>query len=127
MEMEVKVFNLSGALLALAIQYQQMYEPTRSLDWVIEESLVAGLAAKKRSKDYSEQTKNDKAFRAAIQADPLVVLDPKKMTALLVKYKQGGATKGGNPFDALLKQISPEEAAKQENVPSSEPTNPAGA
>lgn len=116
---DVKQFNLMGALLALAIQYQQQYEPTRSLDWVIEESLIAGLAAKKRSKEYSEQTKNDKDFRKAIQADPLVVLDPKKMTALLVKYKQGGATKGGN-FDALLAKLSPEEAAKSAEVPATE-------
>jgi hypothetical protein len=116
---DIVQFNLTGALLMLIANYHEQYDPTHSLEFVIEECLLAGVQAKQRSKDYSEQTRNRKDFEKAIATDPLIVLDPKRMTALMRKYKIGGIsnpTNGANPLAAIEAAIA-SAAAPAPSVP----------
>jgi len=83
--------KISGALLALLQYYHQKYEDKRSLQYVIEDCLQAGVDAKRRSKEYSEKTENRKRFEKAIASDPTVVLRPADMLTLMKKYGIGSS------------------------------------
>lgn len=83
--------NISGAQLALLQYYHDRYDRDHSLTYTFEECLVAGIEAKKRSKEYSEQTNNRKKFEKEIAANPAIVLKPDQMLALMKKYGIGSS------------------------------------
>lgn len=83
--------TISGAQLALLQYYHDKYDREHSLTYTFEECLVAGIEAKKRSKEYSEQTNNRKKFEKEIAANPAVVLNPVEMLKLMKKYGIGSS------------------------------------
>lgn len=89
--METLSVNISGAQLALLQYYHDKYDRDHSLTFTFEECLVAGIEAKKRSKEYSEQTNNRKKFEKEIAANPSVVLNPVAMLGLMKKYGIGSS------------------------------------
>lgn len=89
--LEVLQVTISGAQLALLQFFHDRYDRDHSLTYTFEECLVAGIEAKRRSKEYSEATNNRKKFEKEIAADPTVVLQPVKMLALMKKYGIGAS------------------------------------
>lgn len=83
--------TISGAQLALLQYYHDRYDRDHSLTYTFEECLVAGIEAKKRSKEYSEQTNNRKKFEKEIAQNPGIVLKPIEMLALMKKYGIGSS------------------------------------
>src|SRR6478735_7165659 len=88
---ETLAVTISGAQLALLQYYHDRYDRDHSLTYTFEECLVAGIEAKKRSKEYSEQTNNRKKFEKEIAANPSVVLNPVAMLGLMKKYGIGSS------------------------------------
>lgn len=88
-EQNALVVTITGAQLALLQYYHDTYDRDHSLTYTFEECLVAGIEAKKRSKEYSEQTNNRKKFEKEIATNPGVVLNPAAMLQLMKKYKIG--------------------------------------
>ena len=83
---DVLKIELSGAVLRLLTHFHDKYDKDHSLNYTMEECLVAGIQAKQRSKDYSVETQNRKKFEKELAADPSVILHPDKMLRLCKKY-----------------------------------------
>jgi hypothetical protein len=81
--------EITGAELVLLLRYQQDWEPQSSTQYILESALVAGLEAKRRSKEYSRDQRNLKEFNKAVMRDPSVMLDEKRRNALMTKYRIG--------------------------------------
>lgn len=90
-ELQVLEVKISGAQLALLQYFHDKYDRDHSLTYTFEECLVAGIEAKKRSKEYSEQTNNRKKFEKEIAANPAIVLNPAGMLNLMKKYGIGSS------------------------------------
>lgn len=78
--------EITGSVLKLLTFFHDKYDRDHSLNYTLEECLIAGVQAKQRSKEYSEQTNNRKKFEREIAADPTVILHPDKMLRLCKKY-----------------------------------------
>jgi hypothetical protein len=124
--------TISGAQLALLQYYHDRYDNDHSLTYTFEECLVAGIEAKKRSKEYSEQTNNRKKFEKEIAANPAIVLQPDQMLKLMKKYGIGSSnTKLEDQVMAAAEKMQAEaeaeELAKLEAAtkPTTEPTKAA--
>jgi hypothetical protein len=89
--MDVLQINLSGSVLKLVENFHQTWDKEHSLNYTIEDCLVAGVEAKRRSKEYSEATNNRKKFEKEIATDPSIILNPSKMLDLMKKYKIGSS------------------------------------
>lgn len=87
--------NPSPALVALLLAYQEKWEPRKSLTYIAEECILAGLTAKDRSKQYSEETQNARRFQQVLAEHPEYIMDAAKMQELAKKFRIG-ASKGGN-------------------------------
>ena len=87
--------NPSPALVALLMAYQKRWEPNKSLEFIAEECILAGVTAKDRSKQYSEETQNSRAFQKVLSDHPEYITDPEKMASLAKKFRIG-SSKGGS-------------------------------
>lgn len=110
--------TISGAQLALLQFYHDRYDRDHSLTYTFEECLVAGIEAKKRSKEYSEATNNRKRFEKEIASNPAVVLNPVEMLKLMKKYGIGSS-------NSKLEQQVMEAAEKLEEAQLEAATKPA--
>jgi hypothetical protein len=117
--MDTLQVSISGAQLALLRYYHDRYDRDHSLTYTFEECLVAGIEAKKRSKEYSEATLNRKKFEKEIAANPAIVLKPDQMLKLMQKYGIGSSNAN------LEKQVL-EAAEKMEEAELEKATAPAG-
>jgi uncharacterized protein YneF (UPF0154 family) len=116
--MDTLQVTISGAQLALLQYFHDRYDRDHSLTYTFEECLVAGIEAKKRSKEYSEATNNRKKFEKEIAANPGIVLKPVEMLALMKKYGIGSS-------NAKLEEQVMEAAEKLEEAELEKATAPA--
>ncbi len=89
--MDALELKLTGSVLKLAQNFRQRWDKDHSLTYVIEDAIVAGLEAKRRSKEYSEKNQNQKKFEKEIATDPQIILHPDKMLTLMKKYGFGAS------------------------------------
>lgn len=82
--------TVEGSVLKLLKYFHDKYDREHSLNYTFEECLVAGIQAKQRSKEYSEETQNRKKFERALASDPSVITDPERMKKLCAKFGIGG-------------------------------------
>lgn len=114
---QLKDVELTGAIVKLLIVFNQTHDKDHSLQYTLEECLLAGITAKNRSKEYSEATQNRKKFEKEIAADPTVVLDPERMAKLCRKFGIGGtavaAIKTPTEVEAALEAATAPPAASE--------------
>lgn len=84
--------EITGALLVLLQSYHDRWDKDHSLRYTLEDCLLAGVQAKKRSKEYSAATENRKRFEREIAANPAIVMDPAAMIKLCRKYGIGASS-----------------------------------
>lgn len=101
--------TIEAAVLVLLAQLRQDFYKDKSLQYVLEECLVTGAKALRRSKEYSQETKNNRAFADALKANPAIALDPKALASLMVKYRIGAASTKPAEVEAAESEV---EAAK---------------
>lgn len=120
--------EITGAELVLLLRYQQDWEPQSSTQYILESALVAGLEAKRRSKEYSRDQRNLKEFNKAVMRDPSVMLDEKRRNALMTKYRIG-ATRSDVQAEiaALVEEATADAVASEADldvISSNASTNP---
>ena len=81
--------TLEGGVIAQVRLFQQAWDKDHSLQYVIEECLQAGVEAKRRSKEYSLQSRNRKAFDEAVSRDPSIMARPEDLVKLMQKHRIG--------------------------------------
>ncbi len=89
--MDTLTVEITGSQLRLLQLFHDKYDKDHSLTYTFEECLVAGIDAKRRSKEYSEKTQNQKRFEKEIASDPSIVLHPDRMLKLMKKYRIGSS------------------------------------
>lgn len=90
-ETNVLQATFTGAVLKMLQFFHDKWDKEHSLQYTLEDCLVAGINAKQRSKEYSVATENRKRFEREIASDPSVILDPVRMLRLCKKYGIGSA------------------------------------
>lgn len=83
--------NITGSVLKLLQNFHDRWDRDHSLNYTLEDCLVAGIEAKRRSKEYSVETQNRKKFEKEIATDPSVILHPDRMLSLMKKYGIGAS------------------------------------
>lgn len=106
--------ELQGAVLKLAQNFHDRWDKEHSLAYTIEDCLVAGIEAKRRSKEYSEETRNRKAFEKELGADPTIVLRPADMLKLCKKFGIGYSNAGFE--QKIMEQAEKDAAAAQKTA-----------
>ena len=84
-------FSLGAALTVLLTRLQLQHFPNSSVEYVAQAALLRGIKAIDNSKGYSAEMQGLKEFRNALENDPSIAADPKKMAALMQKYRIGAS------------------------------------
>lgn len=113
--------TFTGAVLALLINFNNTWDKGHSLGFTLEECLIAGIEAKRRSKEYSEATQNRKKYEKELMADPTVVLRPTDMLRLMKKYGIGASNANlESQVIAAAEQMAKAAEAKEAEAKASE-------
>lgn len=118
--MDTLTVEITGSQLRLLQYFHDRYDKDHSLTYTFEECLVAGIEAKRRSKEYSEKSQNTKKYEKEVAADPSIILHPDRMLALMKKYGIGSSNTKleEQVMDAARKlQEEQEEAATKPAAP----------